>query len=140
MAKAERFEDLQVWSDARELVRGIYAISKAREFHRDLEMRTQIRDAALSTMNNIAEGFERGTNKEFCQFLHYTKGSAGEVRSCLYAALDQQYITDSDFERVAALATLVAKRSSKFITYLQQPARPSPSARPGNLKSDNLIT
>ena len=129
MAKAERFEDLQVWKDARELVREIYAVSKAREFCRDLEMRTQIRDAALSTMNNIAEGFERGTNKEFCQFLHYTKGSAGEVRSCLYAALDQGHVTQEDFDRVADIAILVARRTSKLITYLQQRAKsPQPRA------------
>lgn len=111
------------------MMREVYAVSGVRPFVRDLEMRTQIRDAALSTINNIAEGFERGTNKEFCQFLHYTKGSAGEVRSCLYAAMDQQYISEQDFERVAGLALRVARRTSKLITYLQQ-RRPAPNSEP----------
>ncbi len=102
------------------LVREVYAMSKARPFYQDIEMRTQIRDAALSVMNNIAEGFERGTNKEFCQFLNFSKGSAGEVRSCLYAALDQTYVSTTAFEHSAAMATLVSKRCSKLISHLQQ--------------------
>jgi four helix bundle protein len=124
MAKAERFEDLQVWKNARELVREVYAVSAHPPFYEDIEIRTQIRDAALSAMNNIAEGFERGTNKEFCQFLHFSKGSAGEVRSCLYAALDQRYLSTEDFDRLTELSTLVSKRTSKLITYLQQRSKP----------------
>src|SRR5438093_13271533 len=98
MPKAERFEDLFVWQEARQVRKEIYAGSKNGPFGRDYEMRGQIRAAALSTMNNIAEGFERGSNKEFAQFLNIAKGSGGEVRSTLYAALDEQYITNAQFE------------------------------------------
>ena len=74
MAKAERFEDLMVWQEARRLCKEIYAASKTGTFCRDLELRSQIRAAALSAMDNIAEGFERGSNKEFAQFLNISKG------------------------------------------------------------------
>src|SRR5215471_19246782 len=97
MAKAERFEDLIVWQEARLLRKEVYAASKLGLFARDFEMRGQIRDAALSVMDNIAEGFERGSNREFAQFLNISKGSAGEVRSALYAALDEEYLTQGEF-------------------------------------------
>src|SRR5262245_1683374 len=100
MAKAERFEDLIVWQEARLLRKEVYAVSKNAPFSRDFEMRGQIRNAALSAMDNIAEGFERGSNKEFAQFLNISKGSAGEVRSALYAAFDEGYLTTVEFEKL----------------------------------------
>lgn len=123
MAKAEKFEDLIVWQDARMLRKEIYAITKTGLFARDFEMRSQIRDAALSAMDNIAEGFERGTNKEFAQFLNISKGSAGEVRSALYAALDEAYVTPCEFEKLRDRALSVSRRCSKLITYLQSSTR-----------------
>ena len=87
MATAKQFEDLGVWQDARELVKEIYSASKQRAFYRDFGLRDQIRRAATSTMSNIAEGFERGSRKEFIQFLSIAKGSNGEVRSQLYVAI-----------------------------------------------------
>jgi len=119
--KAERFEDLVVWQEARGLRRQIAAVARRGEFGRDFEMRRQITGAALSVMNNIAEGFERGTNKEFAQFLHIAKGSAGEVRSMLYAALDDDYISATELEALREQALTVARRISKFIQYLQRP-------------------
>ncbi len=119
MAKAEKFEDLIVWQEARRLRQEIYAASKAGAFARDIEMRSQIRGAALSAMDNIAEGFERGSNKEFAQFLNICKGSAGEVRSALYAAFDENYLTAPEFERLRERALSVSRRCSKLITYLQ---------------------
>ena len=83
MATAQQFEDLRVWQDARTVVRQIYEVSKQRLFRRDFSLRDQIRRAATSTMSNIAEGFERGSRKEFIQFLNTAKGSNGEVRSQL---------------------------------------------------------
>src|SRR3972149_12034315 len=97
MATAQQFEDLGVWQDARMLVKEVYAASKQRAFYRDFSHRDQIRRAATSTMSNIAEGFERGTRKEFIQFLNIAKGSNGEVRSQLYVALDQEYVNDEEF-------------------------------------------
>ncbi len=86
MARAERFEDLRVWQEARALVR---AIRSATREVRDFGFRDQIRSAALSVMNNVAEGFERRTDSDFAHFLDMAKGSAGEVRSMTYVAEDE---------------------------------------------------
>jgi len=123
MAKAERFEDLIVWQEARPLRKEVYAASKSGLFARDFEMRGQIRDAALSVMDNIAEGFERGSNKEFAQFLNISKGSAGEVRSALYAALNEGYLTGPEFDNLRDRAISVSRRCSKLISYLQNSNR-----------------
>jgi four helix bundle protein len=72
-------------------------------------------------MDNIAEGFERGSNKEFVQFLTISKGSVGEVRSALYAALDENYVTQDQFEQLCQRALSVSRRCSKLISYLRQP-------------------
>ncbi|MBI5774982.1 MAG: four helix bundle protein [Verrucomicrobia bacterium] len=133
MAKAERFEDLTVWQDARALRKEIYAASGQGNFTRDFDMRGQIRSAALSAMSNIAEGFERGTNKEFSHFLNIAKGSVGEVRSLLYAAIDEGYLTQPQFEKLFAQATTVSRRCSRFITYLQTSTKRAPA--PDNLKT-----
>jgi four helix bundle protein len=93
MATAQQFEDLHVWQDARNLVNQVYQATNLRGFSRDRDLRGQIRRAAVSTMSNIAEGFERGSKREFIQFLTVAKGSNGEVRSQLYVALDLQLST-----------------------------------------------
>jgi len=119
MATAERFEDLGVWQDARGLVKQIYQASKQRAFYRDFSLRDQIRRAATSAMSNIAEGFERGTRKEFIQFLNIAKGSNGEVRSRLYVALDQEYLDEKAFESLKQSALSLSRRLSRFISYLE---------------------
>jgi len=78
MATAQQFEDLQVWQDARKLVREIYKVTKQRAFRRDFSLRDQITRASTSTLSNIAEGFERGTPKEFIQFLILPKDRSGK--------------------------------------------------------------
>jgi len=83
MATVQQFEDLHVWQNARGLVREMYQVTKQRAFKRDFGLRDQITRAATSTMSNIAEGFERGTRKDFIRFLNMAKGSNGEVRSQL---------------------------------------------------------
>lgn len=77
----ERFEDIEAWKKARELTRLIYQVTQIGEFRRDFGLRDQLRRASVSIMSNIAEGFERGGDKEFTQFLALAKASAGEVRS-----------------------------------------------------------
>ena len=114
----------------------VYEASKTGPFARDIEMRSQIRGAALSAMDNIAEGFERGSNKEFAQFLNICKGSTGEVRSALYAALDENYLTEPEFEKLRERALSVSRRCSKLITYLHNSQR-MPHGMP---KPQNLIT
>src|SRR5450759_5396436 len=90
--KIERFEDLEIWQEARELSRRVFEITSAGPFHNDFKFRDQIRSSAGSVMDNIAEGFERDGNKEFIQFLSVAKGSCGETRSQSYRAFDYKYI------------------------------------------------
>jgi four helix bundle protein len=95
MAFAESFEDLQVWQRARTLTNSIYdEMQKCKDY----AFRDQIQRAATSVMNNIAEGFERRTKKDFAHFLDLAKGSAGEVRSMLYLGEDRNYLTTSSAE------------------------------------------
>jgi len=81
--KYQRFEQLPVWKAAMDLARQVYALTRQRAFNPLRELRDQIRRAALSVSNNIAEGFERGTTAELLSFLYIARGSAGEVRSML---------------------------------------------------------
>src|SRR4030065_2762694 len=89
---AKMFEELQIWEKARELVKAIYKLSMTDKFKKDYSLVDQIRRSSVSIMSNIAEGFERGSNTEFIQFLYIAKGSAGEVRTQLYIAYDLKYI------------------------------------------------
>jgi four helix bundle protein len=118
MATARHIEDWKVWQDARQFVGAIYAASKQRAFNSDFGLRDQIRRAAGSTMSNIAEGFERGTRKEFIQFLNIAKGSNGEVRSQLYIALDRKYVSENEFSILRDSAILLSKKLSALIRYL----------------------
>jgi four helix bundle protein len=120
MATAKQFEDLGVWQDARQLAKDIYAASKRRAFYRDRGLREQVRRAATSTMSNIAEGFERGARREFIQFLNISKGSNGEVRSQLYVALDQEYLSTKAFETLRSDTLKRSRRLSRFINYLER--------------------
>jgi four helix bundle protein len=94
----ERFEDLIAWKKARELNRLVYACTRVPPFSKDFRLCSQIQSASVSIMANIAEGFERGRQAEFHQYLSIAKGSCGEVRSHLFAALDIGYISDIEFE------------------------------------------
>jgi len=119
VAKIERFEDIEAWQKARELTRQIYDASNDGPFARDFGLRDQIRRASVSIMSNIAEGFERGTNKEFIQFLYIAKGSSGEVRSQLYVAFDLGYIDKNTFETIRSELLSISRQISGFIQYLQ---------------------
>ncbi|HWD94512.1 MAG TPA: four helix bundle protein [Verrucomicrobiae bacterium] len=120
MAKIERFEDMLSWQKARELTRQVYALSKKGDFARDFDLRSQMRSAAASVMSNIAEGFERGGDKEFLQFLSTAKASCGEVRSQLYVALDQAYISPVEFNALSTESVEVSRLISGFMGYLQK--------------------
>ena len=120
MGTVKQFEDLQVWQEARALVREVYKVTKQRAFVRDFALRDQITRAAISSMSNIAEGFERGSRKEFIQFLNIAKGSNGEVRSQLYVALDQEYIDERKVADLRDSALALSRRLAKFIAYLEK--------------------
>ena len=116
---ARSFEDVDMWKHARELVKTIYQVTKSKKFSKDFILTDQVRRAAISVMSNIAEGFERGSNTEFIQFLYIAKGSAGEVRSQLYAALDQEYLSDNEFQLGCELCMNVSGQISGMINYLK---------------------
>ena len=120
MARFEKFEDIEAWQKARKLTKEVYQCSKVGEFSRDFSLRDQLRGASVSIMSNIAEGFERGGNKEFIQFLSNAKGSCGEVRSQLYVALDQDYISQEGFEDLSGRAMEISRMLSGLMTYLQK--------------------
>lgn len=119
MAGAHGFEDLKVWQLARELVLAAYQLTSSQVFSRDHALRDQIRRAAVSSMANIAEGFERGSNRDFVRFLYMARGSAGEVRSHLYVARDLDYITGTEFERMASRVIGLSKGVFRFIQHLE---------------------
>ncbi len=118
MAKIERFEDIEGWQCARELVRMVYGVTNGDEFSRDFGLKDQIQRAAGSVMHNIAEGFDGGSNVEFAKFLRYAQRSCTEVKSQLYAALDQQYITEQQFRAIYDQATITHAKIGGFIRYL----------------------
>jgi len=110
--KFQRFEDIIAWQESKELVFLIYKVFRD---NRDFSFKDQIQRAAISVMNNIAEGFERSGDKEFRKFLYIAKGSCGEVRSMLYLAINFKYISDTDFELIYEKSTQVSKIVSGLI-------------------------
>ena len=120
MAKIERFEDLQSWQKARQLTNLIYDLAGHSNFARDFHLRGQIRDAAGSTMHNIAEGFDAGTNPEFIRFLKISRRSASEVQSELYLALDRKYISGEELASAYLLATETKRLINGMIGYLRK--------------------
>ena len=118
--KIEQFEDIEAWQKARDLTKMIYKISSESAFSRDFGLGNQIRKASVSILSNIAEGFERGGNREFLQFLAMARGSCGEVRTQLYVALDQQYISKEEFDLVVGKTIEVSRMISGLMRYLQR--------------------
>jgi four helix bundle protein len=100
MATFQNFEEIQAWQKAREVTKEIYKASNRIPFSKDFGLREQIRRGSVSIMSNIAGGFDRNGRREFIQFLAMAKGSVAEVKSQLYVALDQDYITKELFARL----------------------------------------
>jgi four helix bundle protein len=120
MGKIQKFEDILAWQRARELIKEIYARAKDGPFARDFGLKDQIQRASVSIMGNVAEGFDRGGDKEFIQFLSISKGSCGEVKSHLYVALDQQYVNPTQFNQLYNSADEVGRLLAGFMSYLKQ--------------------
>src|SRR5260370_6468841 len=116
MSMIERFEDINAWQKARVLAREVYTCTRTGAFAKDFGLKDQIQRASVSSMANIAEGFERGGDKEFAQFLSHSKGSCGEVKSHLYVALDQSYITQVTFSDLYAKADAGSRLGVGFMT------------------------
>lgn len=119
MPTIKRFEDIEAWQKARELTRAVYECTKKGPFAWDFGLKEQMRRASVSVMSDIAEGFERGGTAEFVQFLCIAKGSAGEVQSQLYVALDQQYISEEEFKSIRAIAESAKRLIGGLMSYLR---------------------
>jgi len=116
----KRFEDIDAWRKARELTKAVYDISKTGEFSKDFGLKNQIQKASVSSMSNIAEGFDRQSNKEFVQFLVIARASVSELKSQLYVALDQGYINQAQFRSIYDLANDVVSLINGFMRYLKK--------------------
>ena len=128
--KITRFEDILAWQKARVLVREVYAAAKMGAFAKDFELRNQITRAGGSIMHNIAEGFDSGSRTEFKRFLRYAQRSASEVKSELYLALDQSYVTQQQFDSLYESATEVHRIIGGFIKSLLVKPRAASSPSP----------
>ena len=120
MATIKRFEDLEIWQEARKLSKEIIFISKNTDLNKDFKFNAQIKDSSGSVMDNIAEGFERNGNIEFRQFLSIAKGSAGETRSQLYRVFDNDYINEEKLNYLVIEYEKLSVKIHNFITYLNK--------------------
>ena len=119
MGTIQKFEDIISWQEARALNKEVGQLIDNERFKKNFKLITHIEGSAGSIMDNIAEGFERGGNREFIQFLYIAKGSCGELRSQLYRALDRSYILENEFELMSVQAKKISNLIQKLINYLQ---------------------
>lgn len=120
MSTVKKFEEIVSWQKARELNKILGKYVDAGKFKKSFKLISQIEGSAGSIMDNIAEGFERGGNREFIQFLYISKGSCGEFRSQLYRAMDRGYLLQNEFEELYNLAMEAIVLLQKLINYLEQ--------------------
>ncbi len=120
MATITKFEELDMWQKARSLSKDIFFYIEEGGFKKDYKLIDQINSASGSIMDNIAEGFERSSKLEFINFLSYSKGSAGEVKSQLYRAHDRKYLSEEKFQHLYSRADEITKMTTSFISYLNQ--------------------
>ncbi|HLP14470.1 MAG TPA: four helix bundle protein [Flavobacteriales bacterium] len=119
MGKIKRFEDFDFWQRARALNQEIYKIMNYEGLSKDYKLKEQMNGSSGSIMDNIAEGFERDGSKEFKNFLGYSKGSAGELKSQLYRALDRNYITKEEFDKLYDETDQMGRMIGGFMNYLK---------------------
>ncbi|MEA1887524.1 MAG: four helix bundle protein [Bacteroidota bacterium] len=115
----KRFEDLEIWQEARELCKYVYEITSKKPFCNDFRFRDQMRASAGSIMDNIAEGFDRGGNKEFHQFLSIARGSTAEVRSQSYRAYDYGYINKEILNELLKRTDSLSRKTYNLMQYLK---------------------
>ncbi|MFI5221619.1 MAG: four helix bundle protein [Bacteroidia bacterium] len=118
MTTIKRFEDLEIWQASRELCKKIFALTEEGIFAKDFGLKGQIKNSSGSVMDNIAEGFGRGGNKEFTNFLSIAIGSCCEVQSQLNRALDWKYISEDSFKECYTLSEEIISKTGSLINYL----------------------
>ena len=114
----KQFEDIEAWQLARELPLDVYGLTKEPPFAKDFGLKGQIQDAAASSMHSTAVGFDSETNTEFIRLLRYAKRSCTEVQSQFYVVLDNEYITQEQFDNVYVQARRTRAAIRGFINYL----------------------
>ncbi len=119
MATIKSFEDIESWKKAREVCKILGQLIDEGSFKRSYRLINQVEGSSGSIMDNIAEGFERGTRAVFIQFLGYSKGSCGELRSQLYRAFDRNFISQKEFDDLKILVLQISGLIQNFISYLQ---------------------
>jgi four helix bundle protein len=120
MATFRSFVEIEAWQKARELTGLVYVATRSAGFSKDFALRDQVRRASISIMANVAEGFGRSGSVEFIQFLAVAKGSACEVISHVYVALDQGYVSQEEFDRLNSLAEKTVDLIGGLMRYLQK--------------------
>jgi len=120
MATVQKFEELKVWQKARDLCSHIYPLTFSEPISSDYRFKDQVRGSAGSIMDNIAEGFERGSKLEFINSLTIAKGEAGELKSQLYRALDNKYFSNQTFDHLYNLTDEITKMITSLIAYLNK--------------------
>jgi len=121
--KVSRFEDLEIWKLARELYKSVFKLTSREPFFSDFRFRDQMRDSSGSVSDNIAEGFERGGNREFTQFLWVSKGSCGETRNQSYRAFDSNYITKEELDELLERTDIISRKTANLIKSIKQSER-----------------
>ena len=119
MATFNKFEEIKAWQKAREITREIYSICKKENIAKDFSLIDQMKRCSVSIMANIAEGHGRRTGAEFANFLSIARGSAIELQSHLYVALDQNYIGKTDFDKIYVMLDEVSKMTVSLSQYLR---------------------
>ena len=119
MASIKRFEEIISWKEASELNFRLRRLIKDNRFESNYGLKSQIERSAGSIMDIIAEGFERGSNKEFIQFLYIAKSSCGELRSQLYRAFDDGYLTKEEIDLISVSCIKISNLIYKLIEYLK---------------------
>ncbi len=128
----ERFEDLRSWQEARKLAQVVYRLTKKNGFKGDRELVWQIKDAAGSCMGNIAEGHGRYSFEEKRRFLEISLGSAKEIQSHLYIALDQAYVTQDEFDEAYQQADVACQLVRGSLNNLERQIRNRGASKPGH--------
>ena|SRR3989344_1030895 len=116
--KITKFQDLEIWQLAIDLVILVYKLSNGVKFTRDFGLRDQVRRAVVSIVSNIAEGFEMNNNNDFIRFLRIAKGSTGEVKTQLIIAWRLNYISEAEFKDTLVKLDMLSLKIGKFISYL----------------------
>lgn len=119
MGKIERFEDLKCWQAARKLVKEVFISSEQGIIAKDFDLKSQFRKAALSSMNNIAEGFGRYSSKDFIRFLDISQSSVQEIQSMLYVISDLDYLAEEKINVIRSLAAETKNLTLALVKYLK---------------------